>query len=176
MQVNVAGFAARRKHKTSDVFSEPIAPVIAVSSKIVSESIHSSPFENIMGLQNVTADLTQRCCQSQLMESSIGHDGVAENNIHASVYMSDEHAVASGLDISTSLEQGLLSSENTETSDDPHKLYCVCRRPYSSASFMIQCDECNEWYHGECVSVTEYVRSSEMLSCILHALETYIYI
>lgn len=31
--------------------------------------------------------------------------------------------------------------------------YCVCRRPYSG--FMIGCDECEEWYHGHCIGITE---------------------
>jgi hypothetical protein len=32
------------------------------------------------------------------------------------------------------------------------KLYCVCRKPYTG-EFMIRCEECKEWYHGECVRV-----------------------
>lgn len=31
--------------------------------------------------------------------------------------------------------------------------YCLCRRPYSG--FMIGCDECEEWYHGSCIGITE---------------------
>lgn len=31
--------------------------------------------------------------------------------------------------------------------------YCVCRRPYDG--FMIGCDECEEWYHGPCIGVSE---------------------
>jgi hypothetical protein len=31
--------------------------------------------------------------------------------------------------------------------------YCVCRRPYSG--FMIGCDECEDWYHGPCIGVSE---------------------
>ncbi|KAH3811580.1 hypothetical protein DPMN_139990 [Dreissena polymorpha] len=34
-----------------------------------------------------------------------------------------------------------------------YKEYCVCRKPYSGR-FMIQCDFCEEWYHGSCVNVT----------------------
>eukprot|EP01137_Pigoraptor_chileana_P023900 Opistho-2@90972 len=31
-------------------------------------------------------------------------------------------------------------------------LHCLCRRP--SRDFMIACDRCDEWFHGECVRIT----------------------
>ena len=31
--------------------------------------------------------------------------------------------------------------------------YCICRGP-DYGTFMIQCDECREWFHGTCVNVT----------------------
>ena len=31
--------------------------------------------------------------------------------------------------------------------------YCICRRPYEG--FMIGCDNCEEWYHGPCVGVSQ---------------------
>ncbi|XP_055337851.1 CXXC-type zinc finger protein 1-like isoform X2 [Paramacrobiotus metropolitanus] len=33
-------------------------------------------------------------------------------------------------------------------------LYCVCRSA-ASDRFMIQCDKCEEWFHGDCVRVTQ---------------------
>mmetsp|Transcript_51422 Transcript_51422/g.111807 ORF Transcript_51422/g.111807 Transcript_51422/m.111807 type:complete len:202 (+) Transcript_51422:249-854(+) len=33
-------------------------------------------------------------------------------------------------------------------------LYCLCRKPYDG-SFMIQCEQCNEWYHAQCIGLTE---------------------
>ena len=32
-------------------------------------------------------------------------------------------------------------------------VYCICRR--GEEGFMIQCSDCKEWFHGECVRVTE---------------------
>jgi transposase InsO family protein len=37
---------------------------------------------------------------------------------------------------------------------DSHKLYCICRQPHGGR-FMIQCDGCDEWFHGSCVNLTE---------------------
>eukprot|EP01116_Phalansterium_solitarium_P005265 TRINITY_DN1675_c0_g1_i1.p1 TRINITY_DN1675_c0_g1~~TRINITY_DN1675_c0_g1_i1.p1 ORF type:complete len:201 (-),score=1.22 TRINITY_DN1675_c0_g1_i1:65-667(-) len=36
-------------------------------------------------------------------------------------------------------------------SDEP--LYCLCRKP-DHGGFMIGCDYCEEWFHGECVKVS----------------------
>ncbi|XP_066566218.1 CXXC-type zinc finger protein 1 [Amia ocellicauda] len=33
-------------------------------------------------------------------------------------------------------------------------VYCICRKPDINC-FMIGCDHCNEWFHGNCINVTE---------------------
>lgn len=33
------------------------------------------------------------------------------------------------------------------------QVYCLCRKPWQGR-FMIQCDGCDEWYHGVCVDIT----------------------
>lgn len=35
------------------------------------------------------------------------------------------------------------------------KLYCVCRKPYDATQFMIACDRCDDWFHGECIGINE---------------------
>lgn len=35
------------------------------------------------------------------------------------------------------------------------KLYCTCRKPYNDAMQMIACDGCDEWYHFECVGISD---------------------
>ena len=37
---------------------------------------------------------------------------------------------------------------------DPETLFCICRQPYDETRFMIGCDGCEDWFHGDCVGVT----------------------
>ncbi|KAL7837223.1 hypothetical protein SRHO_G00269340 [Serrasalmus rhombeus] len=53
-------------------------------------------------------------------------------------------------------EDGSSSSESDSDSDgyDPNALYCICRQKHNKR-FMICCDRCEEWFHGDCVGITE---------------------
>lgn len=46
--------------------------------------------------------------------------------------------------------------------------YCICRSSDSSR-FMIACDNCEEWYHGDCINITEkeakHIKSYFCLGC-----------
>ncbi|XP_048586432.1 lysine-specific demethylase 7A isoform X2 [Nematostella vectensis] len=42
---------------------------------------------------------------------------------------------------------------------DHQEQYCICRRPYEPEEFMIQCDSCQDWFHGSCVGIEEYQAS-----------------
>ena len=44
------------------------------------------------------------------------------------------------------------SADDAEEEDDDRE-YCICRKP-ANGRFMIQCDFCDEWFHGSCVNVT----------------------
>ncbi|XP_039292245.1 nucleosome-remodeling factor subunit NURF301 isoform X2 [Nilaparvata lugens] len=35
------------------------------------------------------------------------------------------------------------------------KLLCICRTPYDETKFYVGCDLCNNWFHGDCVGITE---------------------
>lgn len=35
------------------------------------------------------------------------------------------------------------------------QVYCICRTPYDETKFYVGCDLCNNWFHGECVDITE---------------------
>ncbi|KAM6147531.1 LOW QUALITY PROTEIN: death-inducer obliterator 1-like [Erethizon dorsatum] len=36
---------------------------------------------------------------------------------------------------------------------DPNALYCICRQPHGNR--LICCDRCEEWFHGDCVGISE---------------------
>ncbi|KAK4422610.1 Lysine-specific demethylase 5A [Sesamum alatum] len=36
---------------------------------------------------------------------------------------------------------------------DRSMLYCICRRPYDQRA-MVACDECDEWYHFDCIKIS----------------------
>ncbi|XP_035518443.1 death-inducer obliterator 1 isoform X2 [Morone saxatilis] len=49
------------------------------------------------------------------------------------------------------------SSSSVDSDDggyDPNALYCICRQKHNKR-FMICCDRCEEWFHGDCVGITE---------------------
>uniref|UniRef100_UPI00358E9432 nucleosome-remodeling factor subunit BPTF isoform X2 n=1 Tax=Myxine glutinosa TaxID=7769 RepID=UPI00358E9432 len=46
---------------------------------------------------------------------------------------------------------------NTATRDSKrdNKLYCICKTTYDPSRFYIGCDLCTNWFHGDCVGVTD---------------------
>lgn len=50
---------------------------------------------------------------------------------------------------------------------DRSMLYCICRRPYDQRK-MIACDQCDEWYHFDCVNISSAPRIYVCPACNLH--------
>ncbi|XP_030623663.1 death-inducer obliterator 1 [Chanos chanos] len=46
------------------------------------------------------------------------------------------------------------SVDSSSEACDPNALYCICRQKHNKR-FMICCDRCHEWFHGDCVGITE---------------------
>ncbi|XP_060080403.1 uncharacterized protein LOC132559794 [Ylistrum balloti] len=60
-------------------------------------------------------------------------------------------------------DDGDLSYEDDENDSDyepPDQLYCICNQPHGNR-FMICCDKCEGWFHGNCVNMTK-ARNKEM--------------
>lgn len=51
--------------------------------------------------------------------------------------------------------------------DDGGNRYCLCRGP-NDGTFMVQCDDCDQWFHGSCVNLKVISQHSEQTS---HAVE-----
>ncbi|XP_062855567.1 CXXC-type zinc finger protein 1a isoform X2 [Trichomycterus rosablanca] len=51
------------------------------------------------------------------------------------------------------------SGAEMSTSRDNAPVYCICRKPDINC-FMIGCDNCNEWFHGDCINISEKTAKS----------------
>src|SRR3989338_2572557 len=36
------------------------------------------------------------------------------------------------------------------------EVYCICRQPDIPGVFMLQCERCDEWFHGPCIGLEEH--------------------
>uniref|UniRef100_A0A671U9L0 Bromodomain PHD finger transcription factor n=1 Tax=Sparus aurata TaxID=8175 RepID=A0A671U9L0_SPAAU len=54
-----------------------------------------------------------------------------------------------------SKKKKMISTTSTRESKKDTKLYCICKTPYDETKFYIGCDLCTNWYHGDCVGITE---------------------
>ncbi|KAM9759815.1 death-inducer obliterator 1 isoform 2-T2 [Menidia menidia] len=55
---------------------------------------------------------------------------------------------------SSSSSSSSSSGDSDDGGYDPNALYCICRQRHNKR-FMICCDRCEEWFHGDCVGITE---------------------
>ena len=51
-------------------------------------------------------------------------------------------------------ERQLRKRPRVEYNTNGQRVYCICRG-LDDGTFMIQCDGCSEWYHGECLGLEE---------------------
>ncbi|XP_048405714.2 death-inducer obliterator 1-like isoform X2 [Stegostoma tigrinum] len=67
---------------------------------------------------------------------------------------SKEKESKSQLDVKSESDDDESSTNQSDNEyNDPDKLYCICRQPHNNR-FMICCDRCEEWFHGDCVGIT----------------------
>ena len=51
-----------------------------------------------------------------------------------------------------------------QVAGDEAEVYCVCHG-MNDGSFMVGCDHCDNWYHGQCIGVTESLDDDVSLTC-----------
>lgn len=60
-----------------------------------------------------------------------------------------------------------LSEGEISDSEPEEKLYCICRKADTNR-FMIGCDKCEEWFHGDCISITqEFAKRIQHFYCLM---------
>ncbi|XP_065067210.1 CXXC-type zinc finger protein 1-like [Rhopilema esculentum] len=52
-------------------------------------------------------------------------------------------------------EEASVEKENGECSGDREMVYCICRTS-DTDRFMIGCDNCSEWFHGDCINLRKH--------------------
>ncbi|XP_057659195.1 nucleosome-remodeling factor subunit NURF301 isoform X2 [Diorhabda carinulata] len=48
-----------------------------------------------------------------------------------------------------------ITATHSKSHNKKEKVYCICRTPYDETKFYVGCDLCNNWFHGDCVGITE---------------------
>lgn len=78
--------------------------------------------------------------------------------------MMDSNNSNSNSNSNSSPEDGELSSDSSPSPERP--VYCICRKSDTNR-FMIGCDECEDWFHGDCISITaEYANRIAHFYCL----------
>ncbi|CAF0765088.1 unnamed protein product [Didymodactylos carnosus] len=45
--------------------------------------------------------------------------------------------------------------QQTEDTNTNRRLWCICKQVWDVNRFMIRCDNCSDWFHGDCVGITK---------------------
>lgn len=48
---------------------------------------------------------------------------------------------------------------------EPEVRYCFCGQPHADGRFMVRCDRCHDWFHGECVGFDEDADTDVEFAC-----------
>ncbi|MBN3276232.1 BPTF factor, partial [Polyodon spathula] len=67
----------------------------------------------------------------------------------------EEKELPSGIASPSKPKKKKMISTTSKDAKKDTSLYCVCKTPYDESKFYIGCDLCTNWYHGECVGITE---------------------
>ncbi|XP_063003033.1 death-inducer obliterator 1 isoform X2 [Elgaria multicarinata webbii] len=83
--------------------------------------------------------------------TEIGDEATVSKEITEAVQVKKE--IKSTVQTSDEPEESRKRKSESEVYD-PSTLYCICQQPHNNR-FMICCDRCEEWFHGNCVGISE---------------------
>uniref|UniRef100_A0A669ESF5 PHD-type domain-containing protein n=1 Tax=Oreochromis niloticus TaxID=8128 RepID=A0A669ESF5_ORENI len=126
---NAQDNSEEKKEEKSDPTSEAVGSVTA-------DNKNNAPVKNQAKPKATQSGLKTRKPQTQEEEEEVEEEEEEDDE--------DEN------DLSTSSS----SVESDDGGYDPNALYCICRQKHNKR-FMICCDRCEEWFHGDCVGITE---------------------
>uniref|UniRef100_A0A672IHR1 Bromodomain PHD finger transcription factor n=1 Tax=Salarias fasciatus TaxID=181472 RepID=A0A672IHR1_SALFA len=91
--------------------------------------------------------------QQQQQTLAHTHGGASQHSLtaHKRKREDEREAAASA----KSKKKKMISTTSTKESKKDTNLYCICKTPYDETKFYIGCDLCTNWYHGDCVGITE---------------------
>ncbi|XP_041346830.1 uncharacterized protein LOC121366442 [Gigantopelta aegis] len=115
------------------------------SSDIVQQKklreLHMEKNQHYTGMEDCD-ETPQHCCAPACV-------GVARTG---SKYCSDECCMKLGESMNI-LTKDMEMASSVKTSAQGERVYCICRTSDCSR-FMIDCDNCMEWFHGDCIGIT----------------------
>lgn len=99
---------------------------------------------------------------SHKQPSDLAHyDDVDEQDSNAEFRQSSKHDQKKN----RGQKRQVFSDSDDESKDEDKPIYCICRSSDMNR-FMIGCDNCEEWFHGDCVHVTSaYSKKIEKYYC-----------
>ncbi|KYQ88552.1 PHD zinc finger-containing protein [Tieghemostelium lacteum] len=102
-------------------------------------------------LHSISNHKPKKSKENLVKKFKTGHNN--NNHHHKKEKLSDKETDSD--DTSSSGNSSSSSESDSDVEERGDRLYCLCQKKYDPNQFMIACDKCDEWYHGECVNISE---------------------
>ncbi|XP_058836423.1 nucleosome-remodeling factor subunit NURF301 [Topomyia yanbarensis] len=120
--------------------------------------------------KELSVELAARCKQEQLQikqENTAKHGASAaqattaekcssvKKKTNTTAVSKENHQKTQKITASTNKPEKPSKASKKRLSNKKEKIYCLCRTPYDDTKFYVGCDLCNNWFHGDCVGISE---------------------